>query len=288
MSSHLVQGSSEWLEWRKTKVGASDAPIIMDVSPWKTALQLWEEKVGIKSAPEESRAMLRGTDMEPEARKAFEDSVGIDMFPQVLTHPDYDWMIASLDGLSLDGTTAVEIKCPGKKAHDIAKSGKVPDYYYPQLQHQLAVLGLPFIYYWSYDGSEGALVKVERDGQYISTLIEHESSFVMCLKTETPPDPSFRDYVEKPEWENGLGDDIIEAKAQLEAANDRLEQLKFRAIAEANGQSCRGGGISIRKSYAKSSINYSKIPELKDVDLEAYRGKPRERWTLSIRRSTDV
>ncbi len=45
--SALIQHSNEWLELRKNKIGASDAPIIMKVSPWKTPYRLWEEKLGL-------------------------------------------------------------------------------------------------------------------------------------------------------------------------------------------------------------------------------------------------
>ena len=41
----LVQQSEEWLEFRRSRIGASDAPIIMGVSPWKTHYKLWVEKI---------------------------------------------------------------------------------------------------------------------------------------------------------------------------------------------------------------------------------------------------
>ena len=41
----FIQGTPEWLEFRRTMVMASDSPVIMGVSPWKTPLQLYHEKV---------------------------------------------------------------------------------------------------------------------------------------------------------------------------------------------------------------------------------------------------
>ena len=40
----IEQQSPEWFEWRKTGITASDMPIIMGVSPYKTPWQLWAEK----------------------------------------------------------------------------------------------------------------------------------------------------------------------------------------------------------------------------------------------------
>jgi len=43
----LRQNTPEWLEVRKTKLGASDAPAILGISPYKTAYQLFLEKMGL-------------------------------------------------------------------------------------------------------------------------------------------------------------------------------------------------------------------------------------------------
>ena len=136
-----IQGTPEWLENRKNFIGASDAPIIMGESPWCTPLGLWEQKVGITPPPKENYAMRRGSAMESSAREAFNDKIGMLTLPQVVYHPKYDFMMASLDGLSVDETIAVEIKCPGVKAHALAIEGKVPIYYKAQLQHQMECSG---------------------------------------------------------------------------------------------------------------------------------------------------
>ena len=41
MNIELTQNTPEWLEFRRKKIGASDAPIILEVSTWKTPYQLW-------------------------------------------------------------------------------------------------------------------------------------------------------------------------------------------------------------------------------------------------------
>ena len=36
----------QWLEERKAGIGASDAAAIIGMNPWKTNIQLWQEKTG--------------------------------------------------------------------------------------------------------------------------------------------------------------------------------------------------------------------------------------------------
>jgi putative phage-type endonuclease len=159
MNAELTQNTPEWLEFRRKKIGASDAPIILEVSPWKTPYQLWLEKTS-GSLPPSTVRQKRGLELEELARQVFEKKTGMIMFPKVVLHPSLDWMMASLDGIDIDGQAIVEIKCPGQTDHDVAKTGKVPEKYIPQLQHQLAVTGVEIAYYFSFDGNDGVSVSM--------------------------------------------------------------------------------------------------------------------------------
>lgn len=44
----LEHNSPEWLEFRKTGIGGSDAAAILGLSPFKTNVEVWEEKVGLR------------------------------------------------------------------------------------------------------------------------------------------------------------------------------------------------------------------------------------------------
>ena len=67
----LVQGSAEWHEHRRKYRNASETPVVLGVSPWLTPYQLWQQKLGLIE-PEVTPAMLRGTQLEPAARAAYE------------------------------------------------------------------------------------------------------------------------------------------------------------------------------------------------------------------------
>lgn len=284
LKAEHAQGSPEWLEHRRRHIGASDAPIIMGDSPWKTIYQLWLEKMGMGEETVMTPAMQRGIDLEPYARAVFEGIMGTEVFPQVVYHDQNPFMMASLDGLSLDGKIAVEIKCPGQKTHEIAVNGEVPRHYYAQLQHQLACTGLPSMYYCSFTGEgKTAIIEVKRDDQYIRNLIAEEELFWRCVEDKTSPPLTARDYKERDDegWHScRLRLEWLEMC--IKSLEVEKQSIKKRLIEESGGHSCRGGGMSLSRSVQKGRVDYTKIPELKDVDLDKYRDPAQERWTLRI------
>lgn len=288
--SALVQQSSAWLEMRKNKIGASDAPVIMQVSPWATPYQLWETKLGIRPEKPKTKRMEDGLNKEEKARKKFEELTDIIVLPQVVFHPDYKWMMASLDGMDLEQKYIVELKCPGIEDHTIAKNGEIPEKYYPQLQHQLEVCGLDMAYYLSYyeriEGDEiivdTALLECRRNTKYIKKMIDQEEDFYKCMQDFVAPKLSARDYEYKEDevWSACAIEYLILDKEIMEREK-RQKELKDMLVSMSRGQNSIGGGVRVCKMVRKGIIDYSKIPELKEVDLESYRKEPIECWKIS-------
>src|SRR5258708_35346015 len=109
-------------------------------------------------------AARRGRQLERLARRVYEQEVGIQMEPLCLVHDQLEWMRASLDGLSFDGLTVLEIKCPmNVRDQSTAQQGSVPPHYYAQLQHELEVSRAAEAHYWSFDGRAGSLVRGSLD-----------------------------------------------------------------------------------------------------------------------------
>ena len=179
---NLKQKSQEWLAWRRSKIMASDAPIIMGVSPYKSPEKLLEEKIQCYERPG-NQWMQRGIDLEPKALSEFEKEKNLIMFPCVGIH-DNGWMAASFDGMTLEEDCIVEIKCPGKKDHAMALEGKIPDKYYPQIQHQIYVSGLNMAYYFSFDGERGVTIEVNKDEIYIENMIAKLFDFWQLLQPQ--------------------------------------------------------------------------------------------------------
>lgn len=272
----LEQGSDEWLIWRKDKIGASDAPIIMGVSKWKTPYMLWLDKMSDSIDHKSSPAMERGIALEDKARKCYQKLKQKSFLPYVGTRYDYPFLIASMDGLSLDRKQGLEIKCPGVEDHTLACRGQVPKHYFPQLQHQMFVCDLPTIDYFSYVSDDiHVTLTVARDDDYIADMLQKEIVFYKCMKDRIPPPLNDRDYEtrEDAEWADAV-DEWKSAKFGVNIAEEIMDKARRRLIALAKDKSSKGCGIALQKLIKQGQIDYSKIEALKDVDLTPYRKEP--------------
>lgn len=184
----------DWHNWRKTGIGSSDAPVIMGVSRFKDYDTLLLEKAGLKEREKVSNfAIERGNRIEPLVRKLYENIMGIE-FPAVSCQSiEQEYLKSSLDGLdSMTKSLMIEIKLlttaalgkrnektPGyQKWLDVKNNNKIPEDYYPQLQHQMMVTGLPACVFIGLRETRGfepkeedlAITTVQRDDSYIATL----------------------------------------------------------------------------------------------------------------------
>ncbi len=174
----LSQGTADWLEWRNDGIGASDAPTIMGENPWKKPSALMDEKLGLGKPFTGNAATRRGVALEPIARKQYEEDNSIEVEPLCLQSAKYPWLRASLDGISADHQHVVEIKCGESVYKKTASTRKVPQYYMGQLQHILAITGLPSIDFYCYLPDRNPVcLNVPRDDVYISKLIATEEEF---------------------------------------------------------------------------------------------------------------
>lgn len=273
----LTQGSPEWHSLRKLKITATDAAVIMGVSPWKTKAQLYKEKLSDEVEDYKSPAMQRGLELEPHARELFAVKTGIETFPAVVVK---DIFMASLDGLSLSHKEMVEIKCPGKKDHSIAQEGRIPEHYYPQLQHQMYVTGLHQCYYFSFDGTDGVILIVKRDDSYIEQMVQKELEFYESVLTRTPPKEK-ENFIQRDdqEWyEVSSKWKII--TSTIKDLERQEEEVRKRLIELCGESSCLGYGVSVTRIQRKGSVDYSRIPELKGVDLSQYKKEDSFFWKI--------
>lgn len=276
----IEQGSAEWLALRKNYIGSSDAAAIMGVSKWDTEYQAWCQKLDLVPPKEENGAMSRGKELEPIARELFEELVGMKMTPKVFVR---DFMIASLDGWNDEHGMPLEIKCPNKDDHMLFLLGQVPAHYIPQLQHQMLVLDVPRMYYFSYHDhyDDGQPLIVPRDDAYCEKLLDKEKQFWNYYQTLEPPPLVDRDYVERTdeEWVKTTSE-LQQVQQQLKILEEKEDQLRQRTIELANGKNCKGNGVKATYYFKKGAVDWPEIPELKGVDLEKYRKPKIAVWRL--------
>jgi len=272
----LHQNTAEWHRWRRQGIGASDAPVIMGETPFKTPRTLWSIKTGRMQERSAGPAARRGRELERFARRAYERQTGIQVEPLCLVHAEFEWMRASLDGLSFDGSTLLEIKCPLSPRDRVsAQQGRIPPQYYGQLQHQLEVSGADRAHYWSFHGTGGILVEIRPDREYAKRLVEAEAAFWKLVKENRWPELANEelDLSADPKWRHAALR-YREARRRLENAASEEHQLRGMLKRMATARRTWGGGVEVLKSSRKGAVDYAAVPELRGVDLEPYRKPP--------------
>lgn len=281
----IEQGSQEWLDFRKKHIGASDASIILGVSPWTTPFQLWRQKLDLDLPQEENEAMRYGKQNEEKCRIFSETLYGCNLTPLVAQSEEYPWLIASYDAYSTDFDIAIEIKNSGIKDHEIAKKGLIPDKYKPQLLQQMIVASLDRITYQSCYKDENVYVHISID-DFKKNIAEHlkkTKEFYDCMITLTQPELYDRDYLDMSMNNNWINKaiDYRHAKEKFKMWEKEEQRLKDELIKISEEKNCKGYGIKLSKITKKGNILYNEIPELQDVDLEKYRKQPIEYWKVS-------
>lgn len=143
---HLVQGAPDWLAYRLNHDNASDAPVVMGVSPYKTRSQLLDElHTGITPEVSEFKQSLfaSGHTFEALARPLAEDLIGEDLYP-VTGSEDDGRMSASYDGLTMGEKLGFEHKRLNKELRAVLSvpgcTGRdLPMLYQVQMEQQCAV-----------------------------------------------------------------------------------------------------------------------------------------------------
>ncbi len=281
MRLDIQQGTSEWLKLRKEKVTATDAGVILGFG-YESPYNLWEKKMSLKPEATQTELMKRGQLLEPIAREQLCSQLGIKLTPAVVISDERPWQMASLDGLSDDNQVMVEIKC-GLKTCEAAKAGVIPDYYRAQLQHQMCVMALPMMLFFTFDGHSSNIIEVKRDDNFIDEMIVKEHEFYKCIDNFEPPALTDRDYVIRndEDWKR-VAEMWLNSKELAKKYADNEEHLRQMLIDLAGSSNVKGAGVKVAKSVRKGSIDYKSISQLKEIDLESYRKKPVEYWRIGI------
>lgn len=142
--TELAPDSEEWRLARKNYLGASDAPAALGISRWCSMRRLAELKKGMIESEAESKIQHRGHVLEPYLREHVRGIIHSSISaPAHCVHPEHPWMAATPDGLVGDDAL-LELKTVNIWAADEwgePGSADIPDIYFCQVQHQLAVTG---------------------------------------------------------------------------------------------------------------------------------------------------
>lgn len=205
----VLKDRLDWLDHRTRYIGGSDAACILGMNPWKTNVQLWEEKTG-RATPRDisDNPFVRyGTQAEEHLRALFE----LD-FPQYVVeyvennsfvNSKYPFAAASLDGMLTEKGTGrrgiLEIKTTNivQSMQKEKWRDRIPDNYYCQILWYLGVTEWDFAVLKAqlkYDyGDEIRLttrhytIQREEVEDDIAILMEAGRKFVEAIKTGKRP-----------------------------------------------------------------------------------------------------
>ncbi len=249
----LTQGTEAWLNHRALHRNASETAAVLDISPWLTRYQLWELKTG-RRHHEATYPMLRGIELEPKARLAYEEITGHILQPVVMVDGHYS---ASLDGLSLSGDLVLEVKCPlkGKDSNTwrTAAVGLVERHYELQVQHQLMVSGADKADFYVFDGRDGIVVEVLPSKDDFKMIQEAWDEFWPLIVNDTPPELSAVDTVIRTDEAWGLAaQHFLTTKVAVGLAETAAEQARQKLASMTAHSSEKGHGVSVCRYWRGS------------------------------------
>jgi putative phage-type endonuclease len=282
----IEQGTPEWHKFRSTHLGASDTPVIMEMSPYRTPLQLWQQLVGEGSAQKETENMRAGTMLEAEIRTYVEDELDMTFKPVVLESAVLLWMSASLDGFSEDQNITLECKLNNKENHELARKNEICQAHYIQVQKQLLISDADYCVYASKNGDEILITKVMPDLIAINEIIDAETEFWKRVINYEQPELTDKDFIARndKEWtdlERMYLDTVqrLEPLKELEKKKENLEDF-FEKLCD--GRSCVGNAVKVNIFKVKGCVDYKQIVKDFCINVEKYRTSPKSRTRISV------
>ncbi len=184
--------TKEWLEGKQYGIGGSEAGIVLGLNPWKSRLELWDEKVN-KTRHLDPDAEIRlelGNILEPFIAEQYSKKTGRRLeIREQRFHPVYRFILGNVDREILDdgrGPGILEIKTKGAFSD---WEGEIPIYYQAQLQHYLNIYNYTWGSFAVLDlGRMDINIKdIERDDEFISKLVKEEIEFWNLVEKKIPP-----------------------------------------------------------------------------------------------------
>lgn len=189
----IYTDTEEWLEGRLHGIGGSEAGIVLGLNPWKSRLELWDEKVN-KTRHLDPDAEIRlkvGNILEPLIAEEYSKTTGreLEIRPQKV-HSKYPFILGNIDreilGSNRRGPGILEIKTKGAFTD---WEDDIPVYYKAQIQHYMEIYGHEWGSFAILDMGRLKIdiIDVERDDEFISKLVKEEIEFWKLVENNTPP-----------------------------------------------------------------------------------------------------
>lgn len=242
--------TEQQIKERRLGIGGSDMPIIMGLSSYKTAYQLYLEKIGESDLSEEiTEQQYWGNVLEGVIRNEFckRNNILVKEPKDTIIHPIHDFLRANIDGYIPDWNAVLEIKCSCSfmaNSWGEEESDSFPIQYLLQVAHYCAVTNSDFAYIAVLiGGNKYKQFRYIRDLEIESKLIDAAKTFWNCVQNRTPPDPinqfdlrtMYPNHV--PEKSKSMSSEIeedlkklIDVRLKIKSLNDSEENHKFNIM----------------------------------------------------------
>lgn len=181
---------------RTKYLGGSDVAAILGISPWRTPLEVYLDKVQPREKPvdpNKQRVFTRGQRMEPYVIDLLAEETGMEIIHRGnrYIHRDYGFIAAEIDAEAASGEN-IEIKTvsPFKaKEWGEVQTDAIPVHYTAQAMHGLMVTGKQVcVFGVLIGGDDFRIYRVERDEETIQAILEKEVAFWDRIKNLNPPE----------------------------------------------------------------------------------------------------
>jgi putative phage-type endonuclease len=177
-----------WQANRKTYLGGSDAAAILGACPYRSAIEVYADKLGLLDAKPTSEAMRWGQILEPVIATEVADRIGrpVQLWDQatIVRNPTHNWQACTPDAIIDDGEQIVQIKTTSNRE----AAEEPPLSYQVQVQHELCVTGAERAYLAILIGGQKLVIhEIEPDAKFHKFLIEKEAEFWERILQKNPP-----------------------------------------------------------------------------------------------------
>ena len=192
--STLNLSKEEWLRYRKCGITGTDAGAILGLNPYRSAFQVYHDKISDTVENIDNEAMRQGRDLEEYVAQRFTEATGLKVrrANAIYQSEEHPLLLADFDRLIVGQKAGLECKTVSPFSADKWADGKIPAHYMTQVNHYLAVSGFDCWYIAALIfGKELVIHKIISDKAVLDNLIAEEEHFWKYnVMPEIPPAPT--------------------------------------------------------------------------------------------------
>ena len=286
--STLNLDKKEWLKYRKKGIGGSDAGAVCGLNPYRTAMQVYNDKTSDTIEEIDNEAMRQGREFEDYVARRFTEATGkkVRRANAMFCHESYPFMLADVDRMVVGENAGLECKTASPFMAEHWKDGKIPLSYQIQCYHYMTVCNADawYIAVLIY-GRDFKYYRLERDESMLADLVRIEQDFweshVQKRILPEPDGSKLADSVIAEYYKNSVAeilplkgfDDKLRRRQELKEDMEQMEREKKKIEQELKlylGEAEQAENEQYRVSWKSGSSNRVDETRLKEEQPEIY------------------